>query len=136
MFSTVARPFVLAVLSIGLLLMPAVALGDGSYTILDRTKVYYGRPNSFQKPAVVKFARVTTHISEYRKIKEKGLKPSDAEYLVLAQEGTKRFRRTVKEVAKKKGFDLVVEVDNIVPPSGVVVPELTNDVIKKLGGTP
>ena len=78
---------------------------------------------------------VTPFIPEYRRIKEKGLKPTDAEYQILAQEGSKRFRKTVKAVAKKKGFDLVAETTAIAPPAGVVLKDLTKEVVKKLGGS-
>ena len=53
----------------------------------------------------------------------------------MAQEGSKRFRKTVKAVAKKKGFDLVAETTAIAPPAGVVLKDLTKEVVKKLGGS-
>ncbi|MEM7165465.1 MAG: hypothetical protein AAF581_08375 [Planctomycetota bacterium] len=115
-----------------------LAIADGEKpkaTIIDPTKVYLGKPQSFKKPAIVHFAKVTPFIPEYRKIKEEGLKPTDAEYQILAQEGSKRFRRTVKAVAKKKGFDLVAEHNAVLPPPGTVLTDLTKEVVKKLGGT-
>lgn len=108
----------------------------GRVVILDRTQIYFGKPESFKNAGVIEFAKVTAHIPEYKLIKSKGLKKTDAEYIVLAQEGTQHFRKIVKEVAEKKGVDLVAETIAIAPPRGVVLPELTNDAIKKLGGTP
>ncbi|MGE3165094.1 MAG: hypothetical protein AB7O52_09330 [Planctomycetota bacterium] len=127
--------------SFGIVLVTALTLAGtldatGKIAILDRTQVYFGKPESFKNAGVIEFAKVTAHIPEYKQIKAKGLKKTDAEYIVLAQEGTQHFRKIVKEVAEKKGVDLVAETTAIVPPRGVVLPELTNDAIKKLGGTP
>lgn len=136
-----ARPLLQVALVIALifLALPAATVAADpeapTATVLDPTKVYYGKPQSFKKPAVVRFAKVSPFIAEYRRIKDEGLKPTDAEYQVLAQEGSKRFRRMIKLVAKKKGFDLVIEHNAIMPPAGVVLKDLTKEVVKKLGGT-
>lgn len=135
-----ARTFRLACCLVAGLLL-GVASGELTWAdpparIVDRTLVYFGKPNSFKKPASIEFSKVTAHIPEYKKIKEKGLKRGDAEYIVLAQEGTRRFRKVVKEVAEKKNLDLVAEKTAISAKKGTTLPDITKEVIKKLGGTP
>lgn len=108
----------------------------GELRILDKTRVYFGKLHAYTKPAIIRFVQVVPHIPEYRRIKEKGLKPTDAEYQLLAQDGTRVFRTLVTQMARRDGYDLVVDKDAIVEPKGVVLPDLTKKVIQRLEGHP
>ena len=104
-------------------------------TILDKSKIYFGKPNKVTKPAVVARKKVYDKIPAYKKIKQEKLKPTDARYHFLVREASEKFKKAVKKVAKAKGYDLVAEKNAILVP-GKILPDITKDVIKKIQSTP
>ena len=105
------------------------ALG-GDYKV-DKTKVYYGRADSFKKPGTVEKDRVFADISAYKKIKKEGLKRKHPRYWLLLQEANEVFSRALTKVATDGGYDLIAEKGSVKPRrKGKAPPDLTAAAIK------
>lgn len=94
--------------------------------------VYFGDKNRFSKPCVLDRDKVFAKIPAFQKIKREGLDKSSARYYFLLEEANRVFRAKVKEVAKEKKYDLVVEKDEIKASKNVKIPDITRAVIKAI----
>ena len=73
------------------------------------TDVYYGKTDGAKKPAEIVAQDIFNEISEYKKIKEKGLTKDDAEYWVLLNHANEKFNKAVKKIVDEGKYDVVVE---------------------------
>ena len=75
--------------------------------------VYYGDLKVFNKPACIEVNKIVKNHPAYKKIQEKKLKPTDAEYWLLTDELNDELQKTLKKVVNNKGYDLIVEKGSI-----------------------
>ena len=71
--------------------------------------VYYGDSKVFNKPAAIEANKILESHPAYKKIREKKLKPTGAEYWLLMNGFNSELQRAVTKVAGDKGYDLIVE---------------------------
>lgn len=122
------RILMLAVL-VGLFALPTDAFAADQKTKIDESKIYYGDPGCFTKPAVLKIAEVFNAIPEYQEAKKKG--KDDPQYYILLEKANQKFTQAMEKVAEEKGYDLIGEVGSI-QIEGKNVPDITKEVIKAL----
>jgi len=109
----------------------AAALEDVTYKITG--DIYFGNKNSYKKPCVLDRKKVFAKIPAIKTIKREKLEKNSARYTFLLQQANKVFRKTVSDVATKKGYDLAVERGGIkATKKGVRIPDITKAVIKAL----
>ncbi len=92
--------------------------------------VYYGDSDSFTKPCVINRKKVFARIPAVKTIKSEKLDKNSPRYTFLIEQANKVFRNVVKTVAKKKGYDLVVERKGIKASDGSRITDLTRTVVK------
>ncbi len=98
---------------------PTLANEDGKpkVKILNSSQVYYPslikRGAKYKKPAVLTSATVFDAIPEWKKIKKKKLKKTDAEYHLLLEKANEKFNKALKKVAQDSSYDIMAEVDAI-----------------------
>ncbi len=105
--------------------MTSLLLGDGTFTVADPGKVYYGDPEEFTNPAILTAATVFAKIREWREIQERGLTSQDPEYWILLEKANRKFRRAVHRAAQAAGHDLVAEVGAVLREDGQGLPDVT-----------
>ncbi|MHC4942615.1 MAG: hypothetical protein ACYTG7_06285 [Planctomycetota bacterium] len=93
---------------------------------------YFGDKNHFKNPCVLDRDKVFKKIPAYQKILREKLDKNSARYYFLLEQANKVFRDKVKEIAKKLGFDLVVEKGGIKANKEIRITEITKKVIKVL----
>ena len=126
------------------LTLPAIALAPGagagegtagggaaaSKIDVDESQVYYGNPARFKKAGEIACDDVFREIPEYKKIIDEGL-TEGVRYDFLLLRANQKFRRALKTVHRREGYDLVAEVGAITI-EGKTVPEITQTVIDAL----
>ena len=101
------------------LAVPVLAQDSGKVkvTIVHASQVYYPsvvkKGSKFKKPAVLTTATVFAAIPEWKKIKKKKLKKSDAEYHLLLEKANDKFNKALKKVASDSSYDIMAEVGAI-----------------------
>src|SRR3989304_5161300 len=85
-----------------------------SYVFAEEAKkpepvVYYGDSKVFNKPAAIEANKILESHPAYKKIQEKKLRPTEAEYWLLMNGFNGELQRAITKVAGDKGYDLVVE---------------------------
>jgi hypothetical protein len=93
---------------------------------------YFGDKNHFKNPCVLDRDKVFKKIPEYQKILREKLDKNSARYYFLLEKANKVFREKVKEIAKKLGYDLVVEKGGIKANKEIRITDITKKVIKAL----
>ncbi len=122
--------FCLAV--VGLSTAAAASINDTDRKIVvNEQMVLLGNASKFTKPATINSADVFKNIPAYQQIQKQGLTKKDAKYWILLEEANQVFNKTLAEIAKAKGYDLVAEAGGITA-DGVEVPDLTAAVNEKL----
>ena len=109
---------------------PSVLLLILIAAIVPDATVYHGRVAGAKKPAELVATTVFNEISEYKKIKEKKLESSDAEYWVLLNKANDKFNAAVKKVAERESYDVVTEKGT--QKYEKAPPDITRDVIAAL----
>ena len=71
--------------------------------------VYYGDLKVFNKPAAIEAGKVLESHPAYKKIQDKKLKSTEAEYWLLMNEFNSVLRDILTEASGDKGYDLIVE---------------------------
>lgn len=110
-----------------------VVFGAARATLIDKSKVYYGDARTSTNPATVRRMKVYDEIPAYRRIKEDGLRPGDAEYHILVAETSRVFRDNLKKVAGARGHDLVAE-ENAFVTKDAPMADLTPEIIRRVKG--
>ena len=127
-----------------MVLVPAIALAPGagaeegqagneaaaSSVDVDTSQVYYGNAARFKKAGEIVCNDVFGQIPEYKKILDEGL-TEGVRYDFLLLRANQKFRRALKIVHRKEGYDLIAEVDAI-RIEGQTVPDITSTVIDAL----
>ncbi len=107
--------------------------GASPARFLDHSKIYFGGlSKKSQRVACVNFYEVSQYISAYQKIQQLRIGPSNAEFHVLAGEGSKVFYLLVAKLAKELEFDIVVEESCISGHEPTQVPNLSSQLIQLL----
>jgi Skp family chaperone for outer membrane proteins len=115
---------------VALLGMPAAECKNKDYEI-DKKKIYYGNPDSFKTPAVIKLNDVFAKIPEYQDAKKKS--EDDPEYYILLEKANEKFQKAVKKAAQDGGYDLVGEAGTIKSKTkDKDVPDITDKVIEAI----
>lgn len=96
--------------------------------VVDATKIYHGKVKKFKSPALVDSAKVYEVIPAYQYIKENNLTEDDPMYWFKMKEASKTFAKGLKKLQKKKGHDLVAEIDAIYREDGEEIPDVTDKV--------
>ena len=85
--------------------------------ILNSAQVYYPsvvkKGTKFKKPAILTTSTVFDAISEWKQIKRKGLRKSDAEYHLLLKKANEKFNKALKAVQAASSYDIMAEVGAI-----------------------
>ena len=119
-----------------LLVVVLFALAAGSlpaaFKITDPTGIYYGDPDTFRAPAVLSTSLIFDQIPEYQEIKEKGLDESDPEYWILLEKANRRFYAAVAATARALRQDLVAETGAVIGTDGESIPNITQQVIRRV----
>ena len=102
------------------------ALGGGR---VDPDRVYYGDCEKYTRPAVIDGPRVERSIPAFKEIARRGLTPDDPDYWPLLRKGAQSFRRALREVSRKKGYDLVAQIGSV---EGPEVPDITDLVVAEV----
>jgi hypothetical protein len=102
--------------------------GEGGARVVDRTKVYYGLPDSFSSPAVIECSKVMDTLPAMKTIDGEGVKKNSARWFLLVNEANQQLHKALKSVGKDQGYDLFAEVGAVT--SGQTVPNATDAVIK------
>ncbi len=123
---TVRRWGVLIALLAGVFFTNAVNAG----VEIDESQVYYGNATAYKKVGEIDCNQVFHAISEYRTIREEGLKEG-VRYDLLLVRANEKFRKALKLAHKRKGYDLIVEAGSITG-SESTVPDITDLVIDLL----
>jgi hypothetical protein len=97
---------------------------------VDESQVYYGNPARFKKPGEIVCDSVFREIPEYKKIIEEGL-TEGVRYEFLLLRANEKFRKALKRVHRREGYDLIAEV-GAVRVEGKTVPDITSEVIDAL----
>ncbi len=100
---------------------------------IDRTKIYYGNPDAFRAPAVVKASTVIKGTADYKTIQKEGVKKGTPRYEHLMEKATGTFKTVLGETAKALGKDLVGEIGAIVI-KGKAPVDITAKVVARLNG--
>jgi hypothetical protein len=99
--------------------------------IVNESKIYYGNPKQFSRPAVLSLKEVFHHIPAYKELLKENIAPGDARYWLLLNKANKAFNKALREVAQTKGYDLIGEIGAIrYQDKKRVVPEITALVIE------
>lgn len=99
---------------------------------VDKSRVYYGNPDSFSQPGEISVQIVFYSIDEYKKIKKENLLKDDAKYWLLLQRANKKFQKTLENTAEKYGYDLIAEIGIIGTYKEKQVPDITGEVLDEL----
>lgn len=85
--------------------------------ILNSAQIYYPsvvkKNAKYKKPAVLTTATVFNSIPEWKKIKKKNLKKSDAEYHLLLKKANEKFNKALLKVHDASSYDIMAEVGAI-----------------------
>lgn len=74
----------------------------------DVQKIFYGAPESFEKPARVNYQDIVKATPEYSSIKKKKIVSGSAKYWILISKASERAQKLIKEVGEETAFDLIV----------------------------
>ena len=74
----------------------------------DVQKIFYGAPDSFEKPAQVNYQEIVKATPEYSSIKKKKIVSGSAKYWILISKASERAQKLIKEVGEETAFDLIV----------------------------
>lgn len=120
------------VLVSGLITSQTSVLADG-YRVTDKDKIYHGKEESPNNPAVLKSAEVFEEIPEWQEIQKRGLDKDDPEYWKLLEEANQKFYEAVRTVCNNNGYDSAGEVGSIEPEGDAPPPpNVTDKVIEAL----
>ncbi len=85
--------------------------------ILNSAQIYYPsivkKSSKYKKPAILTTATVFDSIPEWKKIKKKKLKKSDAEYHLLLEKANEKFNKALSKVQGASSYDIMAEVGAI-----------------------
>ena len=95
--------------------------------------VYHGDKHKFSKPCVLSRKKIFDQIPAYQTIKRERLNKNSARYYFLIEKANKVFFSKIKEALEDLHYDLVVEKGGI-KAKGVKIPDITDEVIKKITG--
>lgn len=84
----------------------AQSIPDGQ---LDTSRVFFGTPTAFDKPAEVDIDAAIQSTPEYQEIVKKKIDSGTGKYWILISEATDRVHRAISEVGKDKEFDLIAQ---------------------------
>ncbi|MHC4600793.1 MAG: hypothetical protein ACYS47_17515 [Planctomycetota bacterium] len=123
-------PRILTAAVLGLIVLtPLLVVASPGDVKINEKKIYYGDPDDFEKPGVIRIVKVFKAIPEYQEAKKKG--KDDPEYYILLEKANEKFFTALERVADDKGYDLIGEVGAI-KIKGKKVPEITSAVIDAL----
>lgn len=74
---------------------------------LDASRIFYGSPTNFDKPAEVDIDAAIQSTPEYQEIVKKKIDSGTGKYWILISEATDRVHRAISDVGKVKEFDLI-----------------------------
>jgi len=117
------RHWLLAILTLSIVLM-SVSAAPAS---VRKSRIYYGDPYDFSNPGEIKAISAFNAISEFQRIKQERIRPSDAEYWILMRKANRKFRLALKRVSIKCEYDLIGEIGSIRIDADV--PDITGEVI-------
>lgn len=100
---------------------------------LDRSKIYYGSPENFEKPAEVDIEKAIQATPEWKEITRKKIDSGTARYWILITDATDRVYKAISEVGDDSGYDLIAEkgyLGKLEP--AVSSKDVTKDIIEKV----
>ena len=101
------RPFI-ALCAIVVLCAAAFAPADAiPADKVDPQQIYYGSPDSFEKPGKVDFKAVVKATPEYAEIIEKNVERGTARFWILMSQASDRAVSVIAEVGKESEYDLI-----------------------------
>lgn len=125
--------------SVGILLftviIPLVAAAAQSIpdAQLDSSRIFYGTPTAFDKPAEVDIDAAIQSTPEYQEIVKKKIDSGTGKYWILISEATDRVHRAISDVGKVKEFDLIAHkgyLGTLEPP--VACADITGQVLEAI----
>lgn len=130
--------FVLGVLLFGALTGSAFAQKEGKpVRVLQANRVYYPArivaKKNYKKVGLVDSRKIFDATPEYKEIARRSLKRTSAEYLLLAQKASERFKRAIKRTVSLKGYEVIAETGAITV-EGKIIPNITSEVLGNLSG--
>ena len=117
---------------VGILVSALMALTVSAQAGIDRSRVYYGNPDSFSSPGEIVMSAVFAAIPEYQKIKEEKIPKRDARWWLLMSQANARFQKALKSTSEKYGYDLIAECGCVGTFKGKPVPDITGEVMGEL----
>ncbi len=74
---------------------------------VDPQQIYYGSPDSFEKPGKVDFKAVVKATPEYAEIVEKNVERGTARFWILMSQASDRAVGVIADVGKETEYDLI-----------------------------
>lgn len=74
---------------------------------IDKTKIYYGRADHFEKAAEVRYDEVIKETPEYAEVKKDKIERGTGRYWVLISQASDRANRAISTVGEKTEYDLI-----------------------------
>jgi hypothetical protein len=74
---------------------------------VDRQKIYWGLPDSFEKPGEVRYQEVVMETPEYKELKDKKIERGTGRYWILISQASDRAVKTIAQVGQESEYDLI-----------------------------
>jgi hypothetical protein len=92
-------------------IIPVIAVAAQSIpdAQLDTSRVFYGSPAAFDKPAEVDIDAAIQSTPEYQEIVKKKIDSGTGKYWILISEATDRVHRAISDIGKVNEYDLIAQ---------------------------
>ncbi|MFO7975791.1 MAG: hypothetical protein R6V12_14285 [Candidatus Hydrogenedentota bacterium] len=74
---------------------------------VDSQKIYWGLPDSFEKPGEVRYQEVVVETPEYKKLKKDKIERGTGRYWILISQASDRAVKTIAQVGQESEYDLI-----------------------------
>lgn len=74
---------------------------------IDKTKIYFGSADQFEKAAEVRYDEVIKETPEYAEVKKNKIERGSGRYWVLLSQASDRANRAISSVGEKTEYDLI-----------------------------
>ena len=130
---TVMSKSIKFLLAVGAAILLLSSSGFAQGISIKRTGVVlYGATANCSQPATIHWAKVRKATPEWRKIQVDGVRKGSGRYDLLISEMNHRIKRAASSAADSSGRDCVVRRGDVKNSNGLVVTDLTSEVIAEL----
>src|SRR5690606_26680394 len=100
---------------------------------VDKTKIFFGRADQFEKAAEVRYDDVIKETPEYAEVKKNKIERGSGRYWVLLSQASDRAKRAITEVGEDTEYDLIAVAGYLkTVDANISAEDITDSIVKAM----